>query len=194
MSCWLLLFGCPKPNGHVNLCMFCRSTKFNNTSNHINNNAVRIRCIQSHDTEDNFKRELISLEKKHLKKDNFQENWLVVSTSLKNISQNGFIFPKFLGGNKKCLSCHQPDNHTFSWISWAFLLHPKLPSKKPPRKHSPKKHTKRQASRPSARSRYDRGRSDVPGGTAFVESERSLERASKHPAIGPPETGGSRRR
>ena len=30
-------------------------------------------------------------------------NWLVVSTHLKNISQNGFIFPNFRGENKKSL-------------------------------------------------------------------------------------------
>ena len=34
--------------------------------------------------------------------------WLVVSTPLKNNSQNGFIFPKFRGENKKYLSCHRP--------------------------------------------------------------------------------------
>ena len=33
--------------------------------------------------------------------------WLVVSTQLKNIRQNGFIFPKFRDENKKSLSCHQ---------------------------------------------------------------------------------------
>ena len=32
--------------------------------------------------------------------------WLVVSTHLKNIRQNGFIFPNFRGEHKKCLSCH----------------------------------------------------------------------------------------
>ena len=32
-------------------------------------------------------------------------NWLVVSTHLKNISQNGFIFPKVRGEHKKYLSC-----------------------------------------------------------------------------------------
>jgi len=36
----------------------------------------------------------------------WQLTWLVVSTHLKNISQNGFIFPNFRGENKKYLSCH----------------------------------------------------------------------------------------
>ena len=35
--------------------------------------------------------------------------WLVVSTPLKKISQNGFIFPNFWGENRKYLSCHHPD-------------------------------------------------------------------------------------
>ena len=39
------------------------------------------------------------------------ENWLVVEpTPLKNIRQNGFIFPKFRGENQKSLSCHQVEN------------------------------------------------------------------------------------
>ena len=38
------------------------------------------------------------------------KNWLVVSTNLKNMSQNGFIFPNFWDENKTYMSCHHPAN------------------------------------------------------------------------------------
>ena len=42
--------------------------------------------------------------------------------------QNGFIFPKFRGENKKYLSCHHPDHH---------FLPGKIPKKNPPLLTSP---------------------------------------------------------
>ena len=50
--------------------------------------------------------------KNHLKQIPVNQNWLVVSTHLKTISQNGFIFPKDRDENKKYLSCHHLATHT----------------------------------------------------------------------------------
>ena len=45
------------------------------------------------------KKEVYLFPKKH----DISWNWLVVSIQLKNLSQNGFIFPRDRGENKKCL-------------------------------------------------------------------------------------------
>ena len=45
-------------------------------------------------------------------------SYLVVSTHLKNMSQNGFIFPNFGGENEKSLSCHHLED--------VFLRNPKF--------------------------------------------------------------------
>ena len=54
---------------------------------------------------------------------------MVEPTNLKNMSQNGFIFPNFRGDNKKYLSCHHLEKHI------APQLHQRAaPTHLPPRK------------------------------------------------------------
>ena len=70
---------------------------------------IRKKNTKSEKYMENTQRPLFSLNK---------QNWLVVSTHLKNISQNGNHFPKDRGETKKYLSCHHPEKLSFTKTNW----------------------------------------------------------------------------